>query len=272
MYQLTDYLDSITANPSFNGRNLLINAGFWVNQRSYTSSTVTTSANQFTLDRWFIPASGQSMSFADYEGTRTVTAPASGICQVIEGAHLQTGTYTLSWQGSATGYVNDIAFENGSSMNITGGANITIKFENGTVSNPQFELGSTATQFENRFYASELFLCQRYYIRLQDLASQSHNIYGCGFAYSIGSVALVFNLPATMRTSPSITYSAITDWTLVGTGYTLPVVTNFCPPDLEVNSIRMVVGSTGLTIGGIYTLQSNNTTAAWLAFDAELTI
>lgn len=152
------------------GKNLLINGGFFVNQRVYVSGTVTTTANQYTLDRWRVVTSGQNLSFSDSNGKRTITAPAGGVEQVIEGLWLQNGTYSLSWTGTATGYVNGTVIANGGSVTLTGGSNITIKFTGGTVSNAQFELGSYATQFELRSFTQELQLCQRYFEKSYDYA------------------------------------------------------------------------------------------------------
>ena len=143
-------------------KNYIINGGFSVNQRAYVSGTATSGANEYTLDRWRVATSGQSLTFSDSNGTRTVTAPAGGIEQVIEGTWIQSGTYNLSWTGTATATVNGVARTSGESFSITGGSNITIKFSGGTVSNAQFEKGPVTTPFEHRPYGMELSLCQRY--------------------------------------------------------------------------------------------------------------
>lgn len=275
MYQLTDYLDSIAANPLFMGRNLLINAGFWVNQRGYTSGTVTASANQFTLDRWFIPTSGQSLSFTDYEGTRTITAPASGICQVIEGEHIPSGAYTLSWQGTATGYVNDIAFTNGSSMSITGGANITVKFEGGTVSNPQFEKGSTATSFENRLYSLEELLCKRYYLKVQSENSYLYSLLAVGIADTSTTVKALLPCTISMRTTPSLNVSG--NWYIQGTGSTFGTYSNISVSSISIADkspigFKLSVGAASLILGQYYQLFAyNNSGIPYIEFNAELT-
>lgn len=264
----TDYLSPYgnganLSNVSLIGRNLLINAGFFINQRNYTSGTATTTANQFTLDRWFIPTSGQSLTFFDNNGTRTITAPLSGICQVIEGDWLQSGMYVLSWLGSAIGYVNGIQTKNGSSILITGGNNITIKFINGTVSNPQFELGNTATTFENRFYGTELMLCLRYFIRLQTLDSVTYSYIGIGHAYSSTAAAVMIHLPVTLRTLPTLSYNGV--WEFGGV-----TCTNITIADLLRNGVTLTVNASSGGFDGIEIFEPHNSSSAYIDLNAEL--
>lgn len=144
-------------------KNRLINAQGLINQRGYVSGTATSGANQYTLDRWRVVTSGQSLSFSTTNNVTTFTAPAGGVEQVIEGLNLESGTYVLSWTGTATATVAGSAVTNGGTVTVVGGTNTTVKFSSGTFSLPQFEKGSTATSFDYRPYGTELALCQRYY-------------------------------------------------------------------------------------------------------------
>ena len=94
---------------------------------------------------------------------RTVSAPAGGVEQVIEGANIIAGTYTLSWAGSAAATVNGSAVANGAQVTLPGGANATVRFSGGTFALAQLEPGSLGTPFERRTFGQELTLCQRYY-------------------------------------------------------------------------------------------------------------
>lgn len=93
--QKTKYSELVSA---FGGsrRNLLINAQGFINQRAYVSGTATSTANQYTLDRWRVVTSGQNLSWIDSNGKRTMTVPAGGIEQVIEGTWIQSRTYVIS--------------------------------------------------------------------------------------------------------------------------------------------------------------------------------
>lgn len=144
-------------------RNKIINALGTINQRSYVSGAATSGANQYTIDRWRVVTSGQNLAWTESEGVRTMTAPAGGVEQIIEGSCILTGDHVLSWTGTATATVNGVARTNGEVFALTGGSNVTIRFSNGTFSKPQLEMSSSATEFAQRHIQQELALCQRYY-------------------------------------------------------------------------------------------------------------
>lgn len=145
-------------------RNLLINGNFAINQRVYVTGTATAGGNQYTLDRWRVVTTGQSISFGAAAPDRVVTCPASGIEQPIEAGMMAGGVYTLSWTGTATATVNGVAITNGGNTGVLPANTIaTVKFSSGTVVNAQFELGTTATPYQRRQLQIELALCQRFY-------------------------------------------------------------------------------------------------------------
>ncbi|MBJ3784435.1 hypothetical protein [Devosia sediminis] len=144
-------------------RNLLINARGTINQRQYASGAATVGANRYTLDRWRVVTSGQSLSWTESENVRTMTAPAGGLEQVVEGTATLTGDHVLTWDGTATATVNGTPRAKGEVFALTGGANVTVRFIGGTVSRPQLERGKSATAFAIRLPGDELSLCQRYF-------------------------------------------------------------------------------------------------------------
>jgi hypothetical protein len=143
--------------------NLLINGTGRQNQRAYASGTATTTANQFTLDRWFVVTSGQNLVFTGTAAGYTMTAPAGGVSQVIEGANIVGGTYCLSWTGTATATVNGASVLNGGTVTLTAGSNATVKFSSGTFTQAQLEYGSVQTPYQWVDVATELKVCERYY-------------------------------------------------------------------------------------------------------------
>jgi hypothetical protein len=163
---------SITnAKLAFNGgafcfRNKLMNAQGLINQRNYVSGDATTTANQYTLDRWRVVTSTQNLTFSTTNNVTTFTAPAGGVEQVIEGVNIESGTYVLNWTGTATATVNSIARSKGETFSLTGGSNVTVRFNSGTFSLPQLEKGPTPSSFEYRPIGTELALCQRYFEKL----------------------------------------------------------------------------------------------------------
>jgi hypothetical protein len=188
---------TVRDGPLAGFRNLIINGNPLINQRGYTSGAATSGANQYTLDRWRVVTSGQNASWTDSAGVRTVTAPAGGMEQVIEGAGLIGGTYTLSWTGTATATVGGASVSKGSQVTLTGGADVTVRMSNGTWSLLQLEPGNIATPFEFRPRAAELALCERYFVA------------GLGFMLSaagVDSTAVMYGLvyfPQEMRVTPT---------------------------------------------------------------------
>ena len=201
----TDYFvidsDGALRVPNLNGgplagfRNLLINANPIINQRSYVSGTATSGANQYTLDRWRVVTSGQNISWTDTANVRTVTAPAGGVEQVIEGLNILTGTYALNWTGTATATVAGNAVVKGGTVTLTGGTNTTIRFSGGTFSLPQLEPGTVATPFERRPRGVELALCQRYF--------QFFGAGATGQEETATTFSIAGRLPQTMRATPT---------------------------------------------------------------------
>ena len=144
-------------------KNLLINADFRINQRAYVSTTATAVANQYTLDRWRVVVSGQSISFSTLGTDNTITCPAGGLGQKIEALNVQGGTYVINWTGTATCTVDGAAKTKGATVTLTANTQADVIFSSGTVKEAQLEKGLVSTNFEYRSVGEELALCQRYY-------------------------------------------------------------------------------------------------------------
>lgn len=184
-------------------RNLIMNGRGAVNQRGYTSGAATSAANQYTLDRWRVVVSGQNLSWTETAGTRTFTAPAGGVEQVIEGAAILSGTHVLSFTGTATCTINGVARVSGDTVTMTGGVNTTIRFSGGTFSLPQLEPGSVITPYEHVHPALERLEAQRYFYRHED-AGQAYQ-QGTGAQSFIRLKTLV--LP-NMRAAPTFSVAS----------------------------------------------------------------
>jgi hypothetical protein len=212
-WDLADAAVPKAAGPLAGMRNLLINGNPIINQRGYVSGTATSGANQYTLDRWRVVTSGQSITFTDSANVRTVTAPAGGIEQVIEGLNILSGTYVLNWTGTATATVNGTSVAKGGTVTLTGGTNCTVRFSGGTFSLPQLEPGTVATPFERRSYGQELALCQRYFCKTFDQSVQpaqnTGNFNGAltnltASSAFTGNAIVNWRYPIQMRATPSI--------------------------------------------------------------------
>lgn len=158
-------------------RNVLINAGFTVNQRAYASAA-TLASGAYGHDRWKAGASGGDYSFTQLASNTQITiASNKTLIQVIEDKNVQATSYVLSWTGTALArYAVNSATPAGSyaasPIVITGqtvGTVMSIEFGNGasagTLGTVQLEAGAVATSFERRPYSVELDMCKRYYKR-----------------------------------------------------------------------------------------------------------
>ena len=171
------------ANIPLSHRNKIINGSFLVNQRAYVSAAAV-GAGLYGHDRWKMAASGDTYTFSTTANKTTITIPSTKVLrQIIEGLNLQTGTYCLSWEGTAQGKIGAGAYgTSGVTGAITGGVATTIEFGPGTVANVQLEMGSVATPFEYRPISTELALCQRYYEVMQGQIDTAQN--GASFTYT----------------------------------------------------------------------------------------
>lgn len=152
-------------------RNILINSGFRINQRSYVSGAVL-AAGAYAHDRWKAGASGGNYSFTQLDTNTQITiAAGKSLIQVVEDKNVHETAYVLSWQGTAQARVGISSITPSgayaaSPILITGqvaGSGMSVEFNTGTLGKAQLEAGSIATPFENRSYGAELALTQRYF-------------------------------------------------------------------------------------------------------------
>lgn len=239
----------------FSFRNKIINGAFGINQRGYVSGAATT-AGQYTLDRWKVTGTG-GITFSTVNNKTTVTIPAGQtLQQVIEGLNLATGTYVLSWEGTAQGRIGGGSYGASGTVtaSITGGTNTTIEFNSGTVANVQLEAGSIATPFEHRPYGTELTLCQRYY---------QQDFFGSG-RFDSATLAQIYGRFSTpMRATPTLgTPSGSID----EIGIAARTITAISSSTLSASGGRIGFTTSGATTGAI----AASTTATLVPISAEL--
>ena len=194
-------------------RNVVINGNFSINQR-VVSGTVSLSAGSYGHDRWKAGSSGCTYTFSTTNNITTLTITAGSLIQVVEGNNLISDTYCLSWSGTAQGKIGAGSYgATGITGSATGGTDLNIEFNTGTLSLVQFEKNLAPTPFEHRFYNNELALCQRYYYKTFPQATVPAQNAGLDGAFLFGNPATsspgVFTpnlrFPVLMRTNPTIT-------------------------------------------------------------------
>lgn len=226
-------------------KNKIINGNPLVNQLSL-SGTVTLAAGAYGHDGWKAGASGCTYTFATTANLTTFTITAGSLQQVIEGLNLQSGPYCLSWLGTAQGKIGAGSYSaSGVTSSVTGGANLTIEFNTGTLTLAQFEVGAVATPFEHRHYAQELALCHRYYWEVP----AGRAIYGTTAAFSAE-----ISFPVPMRVPPAMT-SPLTDANFVSS--TAPASGQWA---MQVAGISVTSKTGAFTTGLTATSSVNSTT------------
>ena len=135
----------------------------------------------------------------------------------------------------------------------------------------QVEQGNSATSFTTATgtIQGELAACQRYYVRFADTVGSGYSTV-CPSGYFPSTTQFVGNLqmPVTMRISPSsVDYATLqTVDNTIGSQSITAIVMSFSNPT-TVSISATVSGATATRTGY---LRQNNSTAAYLAFNAEL--
>jgi len=179
-----------------------------------------------------------------------------------------TGTFSVTT--SATQFTTQISLPSSAAngLQIAFCPNNAGAFTSGTLTiiGVQLEAGSVATPFEFKSIGDTLVLCQRYYYKLK--AATAFANAGVGRAYSTTNAQAMIGLPVSMRTGPTGSYSALSDWNDSGGGTPSAID----PVNQYSSDCRwMTVNLTGTyTSGQSIVLNANNTTNAYIAWSAEL--
>src|SRR5437868_4680256 len=133
-------------------KNLLINAGFTINQRAYVSAAALAAGN-YGHDRWKAGAGGGDYTYVQLPSFTQITISANKtLIQVVEDKNVVGGQYVLSWLGTVAARVGingaAPAGAYAASPIVVAGVNpgqtVSVEFGNGaaagTLAYPQLEL------------------------------------------------------------------------------------------------------------------------------------
>jgi len=266
-------------------------------QRTVSTSSTAAIYNSYTLETTdSIRFAGQVVTFSFYaRAGANYSAASSGLVYALRygtgtdqnnldgftgntNVVSSTITLTTTWQrfqGTAT--VSSTATQLGILFISTpvGTAGANDYFE---ITGVQLELGSIATTFKRSNGAGgtiqgELSACQRYYYRTTSAANSNpaYTLFCTGFATSTTGILATVNLPVAMRIAPTaLDTSAMSTFYSEG-GNTWNTPTSVSIGGSTQNNLgQIVIVKSGFTSGANYLIFSNNSTAAFLGFTAEL--
>jgi hypothetical protein len=180
-----------------------------------------------------------------------------------DGTDRTSGTANTNWGAYST--PNEAA---GQTVNL---GDTTSNYFN--ITGVQLEVGENATPFEHLQYGQQLSLCQRYYQSFG--GSNANETVGQGTSFSTTNTYVLIHLLQTMRSVPSLGYSAVGDWRLHYPGVTGQEATVMAISTSDSNNTKVIVNTTTATnasMGGGKCIQltADNTISARLTFSAEL--
>ena len=253
----------------FGLRNLLYNSLWWVSGRYGTlgvNANATVGAGVYFRDRWKAGAAGLTFRIDD----SALNIISGSIIQVVQGRNIPwTGSYTLSWEGTAAASVNGINVVNGGQVTLTGYEHATVTFSGGTVLKPQLEFASTKSSYEFRPADLERQLCLQYFQKSYSDFTVPGTATLVGAYHGVAITTLLLGNPtitlhAPMRAAPSIVIWNPYFSNTAGSIHDIDanVAQNYTISQVSDRSFIIFRGTTDLTVGNRYNFH-------WVA-EAEL--
>jgi hypothetical protein len=170
-----------------------------VGQRIEQSNSYDMAGSTATLS---VDLANSLLTTVTWTANYATTANTFGTIGTPTKTQIATGTFTVT--SAVTNFSAQIsipaAATTGVEILFTVGAQTSGTF---TVGNVQLEKGSTATSFDYRPFGTELMLCQRYFYK-----STNTSIFLNGYNTTDNYVTSVIGLPASMRSTPTATFTA----------------------------------------------------------------
>ena len=245
-----------------------ITVSFWV--KSTKTGTYSFSIRNSAANRYYIAEYTVSSSDTWEKKTITIAGDTSGTWLTTNGIGARLGwSLIIGSTDSATAGSWNAGNKFGSSNQVNFFDNTNNNF---LITGVKLEIGSTATDFEHKSYAEELFRCQRYYYKLKnDSGSTSSHWYGGGFVDTTTQLRGGIVLPQHMRSAPTSfeTTGTAGDYAVWHSGNsttTCSAVPSWASTSSSSGRLTFTVAS-GLTAGqgGSYRALTTNSYLAWSA-------
>jgi hypothetical protein len=259
--------------------NIIINGAFEVNQRNYVSAA-NLASGAYGFDRWKSSFTNTTLTYTSAPQGQLVTINSGGsIEQIIERQNILAGTYTLSWQGTATGRVYNTSATAPAyaaspiTVTLDGLANVEVEFTASdgtrTLGFVQLEAGTVATPFKRNAPSiqAELAACQRYFYRRQRVGASAYPV-NLGFYNSTTQLVIGHLHPVEMRGSVTLTFSALADFDIEPFDVAPSAIAISGSPTTYGCEIN-VTDPTPRVVGQAGTI-AIDTAGGWIAFNAEL--
>jgi hypothetical protein len=275
-YESTNYLRIVTAGQSTTGVRTIIRQTV-EDVRVFAGQTVTlsfwakagTGTPKISALMYQNFGSGGSASVDNLLGAVTISTSWARYSLTIALPSISGKTVGT---GSALGV--DIAFSAGSSFPSYSGIGV----QNNTfeIWGIQAEYGSKATPFQlagGGQPQAELALCQRYYYRQTAVTGSSSNFSGMAFGFNTSATNAVFYVktPVTMRTVPtSVDYSTLCTSDIAAANFTVTALAFSGASSTTDTIVIETTVASGQTQYRPAVLRANNSTTAYLGFNAEL--
>jgi hypothetical protein len=231
-------LDASDVNAQLVNRpvqNAIINGAFEINQRGYVSAADLASGS-YGFDRWKSTFTNTTLTYTSAPAGQLVTINSGGsIEQVVERANLPAGTYTLSWEGTATGRIYNTGATPPSyaaspiTVTLDGLANVEVEFTadgaTKTLGYVKLESGTSVGPFTRNANTlqGELAACQRYYFRFG--GSSVNQRHGVGAVFTSTTAQILIQHPVPMRIdATSIDFALLNIWDY-GSNYAVTGIT-----------------------------------------------
>jgi hypothetical protein len=201
---------------------------------------------------------------------KTITFPAD-TTGVLDNDNT-TGLNVHFWLGAGSGYTSGTLNTTWTTPNIAdravGQTNLAAATNNyWQITGVQLEVGPVATPFEFEPFEATLRKCQRYYQRYGGDAA--YQWFGTGVFDATTSAIVLVDHKVPMRVAPSSLEWSLVHMSDIYSSSSTPTGVGINHASKERTSVALTGGS-GMTQGRVAIARANNSTSAYLAFNAEL--